>query len=371
MSIVLRFVKKNIVAVIAVVLAAVSVFIVPFDKAYLSYFDLNTLLLLFSTMLVIGAFKNIKAFTIAARSLIERLKNTRALVFGLVFITFIASVFLANDIALLTFLPLTLIVFKTCKKESYIAFTIILQTVAANLGGMIMPFGNPQSLYLYSHFNIPVGEFVKIMAPPFLFSIAVIAVICIFIKKEPAALNDSYDVKLNKPRVILYTVFAAIALLAVFRVIHYLIASAVIAVGILVIDRKAYAKVDYALMITFTAFFVFANNMARLDEVRNFVTFFTGKNVLLTGVVSCQFISNVPTAIFLSNFTNEYKSLLLATNIGGVGTLVASLASLISLKAFSQEFPKKTPRYILLFSIVNLSFLAVLTALCYVLLYVF
>ncbi|MGI6213908.1 MAG: SLC13 family permease [Christensenellales bacterium] len=365
----LRFVKKNIVAVIALILAAVSVFFVPVNKGYLAYFNMNTLLLLFSTMLVIGAFKNIKTFIITARSLIKKMKNTRALVFSLVFITYIASIFIANDMALLTFLPLTFIVFKTCEKEKYIAFTVIMQTVGANLGGMIMPFGNPQSLYLYSHYNIPVAEFVRIMAPPFLFSLGVIALVCLFVKKEPAALLNGFDVKLNKPRFLIYCVFAVIALLSVFRVINYLIATAIILAGIFIADKKAYNRVDYSLMITFVAFFVFANNMARLEPVREFVTRFTDKNALLAGVISCQLISNVPSAIFLSNFTDDYASLLLATNIGGVGTLVASLASLISLKAFSLEYPNKTKRYTLTFGIINFAFLTALTALCYALLY--
>jgi len=364
-----RLIRQNLVAVIAIMLAAFSMLFVPPDREYSSYFDWKTLVFLFSTMLIIAAFKNIKTFTITAKSLIRRFSNTRALVASLVFITGIGSIFIANDMALLTFLPLTLIVFKTCKKENYAGLTIALQTIAANLGGMIMPFGNPQSLYLYSYFDIPVLKFLMTMAPAFILSMVLLAVICLFVKKEHAEIVIDDSVKLDKKRAAVYTVFAVVALLAIFKVINYLVAGAIIAAGLLIVDRKAYAKVDYGLMLTFAAFFVFSNNMARIETVRTVVTALTAKNVLLTGVVSCQIISNVPTAIFLSNFSNNWSALLLATNIGGVGTLVASLASLISLRAYIQEYPGKGKKYILMYSAFNFSFLIILTAVAYFQLY--
>ncbi len=364
-----RIIKKNIVAVIALLLAAFSMLFVPPDKEYLHYFDWKTLVFLFSTMLIIAAFKNIRTFTIMAKSLIRRLSNTRGLVASLVFITGIGSIFIANDMALLTFLPLTLIVFKTCGKEKYTGLTIALQTVAANLGGMIMPFGNPQSLYLYSYFDIPVAKFLITMAPAFILSMISLAAISLFIKKEHAEIIIDEPVRLDKKRVLIYSLFALIALLAIFKVIHYLIAGAIVAGGFLVVDRKAYAKVDYGLMLTFSAFFVFSNNMARIETVRTAVTALTQKNVLLTGVLSCQLISNVPTAIFLSNFTNDWDALLLAVNIGGVGTLVASLASLISLREYIQEYPGKARKYILVYSVFNFAFLILLTGLAYLQLY--
>lgn len=366
----LSFFKKNIVAVIAIMLAAFSMLFVPPDKEYLHYFDWKTLVFLFSTMLIIAAFKNIKTFTITAKTLIRRFSNTRGLVTALVFITGIGSIFIANDMALLTFLPLTIIVFKTCGKEKYTGMTIALQTVAANLGGMIMPFGNPQSLYLYSYFDIPVAKFLATMAPAFLLSMVLLVVICLFVKKEHAEIVIDEPMKLDKKRVLIYTAFAVVALLAIFKIVNYLVAAAIIAVGLLVVDRKAYKKVDYGLMLTFSAFFVFSNNMARIETVRTVMTALTEKNVLLTGVVSCQLISNVPSAIFLSNFTGDWAALLLAVNIGGVGTLVASLASLISLKAYMQEYPGKGKKYILLYSAYNFSFLLVLTAVAYLQIYV-
>ncbi|NCA67514.1 MAG: citrate transporter, partial [Clostridia bacterium] len=242
----LRFLKINILPLIAWLLAIISVFLVPLDKEYLKYFDIKTLVCLLSIMLIIGAYKNIRIFTIAAQSLIKKLKNTRSIVFSLVFLTYFFSIFIANDMALLTFLPLTIAVFTVCKKEKYIAFTIIMQNIAANLGGMIMPFGNPQSLYLYSYFNIPIGEFVAIMAPPFALSFALIFLFCLFVKKESVEHADNPVRELNKPRTVIYALFAVIALLAVFRVINFYLATAIVVVGILICDYKAYAKVDYA-----------------------------------------------------------------------------------------------------------------------------
>lgn len=352
-----RIAAKNAVVIIAWLLAAVSVALVPPDKLYLDYFDLPTLCCLFSTMLVIGAFKSRKFFITVAKLLILKLRNARILCISLVFITFVASIFLANDLALITFLPLTMLVYKNCGKEQYIAFTVIMQTVAANLGGMIMPFGNPQSLYLYSFFNISVAEFVHTMSIPFAVSAVAIAALCFFVKSETVTLEHDESVLVSKWRILVYAALFALSLLAVFRVVNYLIAAAAVAAALLILERKSYKFVDYGLLLTFTAFFIFANNMSRLEEVQRAVSFLLDKSVYLTGVLSCQFFSNVPSAIFLSKFTSNYKELLLATNIGGAGTLVASLASLISFKAYSDNYRSKTMKYLGLYILINFAFL--------------
>ncbi|HOK81158.1 MAG TPA: SLC13 family permease [Clostridia bacterium] len=362
MAKVIKFAEKNIVVLIAWLLAAVSMILVPPDPLYKGYFDLPTLCCLFSTMLVIGAFKSRRFFITVAKVLILKLKNARLLCISLVFITFAASVFLANDMALLTFLPLTIMVYKSCGKEKHIAFTIIMQTVSANLGGMIMPFGNPQSLYLYSAFNIEVSEFVRIMAIPFLISVVVIFGLCFAVKSEKVSLLSDEKAQIPPWRVALYTALFALSLLAVFRVVNYLIVTAAIAVVLLAVEYKSYTFVDYGLLLTFTAFFIFANNMSRLDEVRQAVAFLLDNSVYLTGIISCQFFSNVPSAIFLSKFTSDYRQLLLATNIGGCGTLIASLASLISFKAYTGMYPDKGLKYLGLFSLINFGFLVALSA---------
>lgn len=362
-----NFLKSNFMPVIAVLLAAVSAVIVPPDKEYLGYFDLKTLSNLFVMMLVIAGLKNMRFFTFLATKFIEKLKKQRNVVLALVFITFVGSMFLANDMALLTFLPLTLDVFSISEKPRYCAFTVIMQNIAANLGGMILPFGNPQSLYLYSYFSISTAEFVSIMWIPFAFSIASIFLLCFFVvKNDELELKKEVECEIKPVNCAAYFCFFVLAVLAVLRVVDYAAVTLAVAVLMAFFDYKAYKKVDYGLLLTFCMFFVFASNMARVQAVQSAVGALVAKSALLTGVVSCQFFSNVPTAIFLSKFTNDYKSLLLATNIGGTGTIVASLASLISLGHYGRQYPQNRKKYLLLFSVINFAFLICLTLLCLV-----
>lgn len=360
-----EFIKAHTVLFIAIVLAVFSAFIVPPDKEYLGYIDLKTIANLFIMMLVIAGLKNMRFFVYLANKIIVKLKSSKKIVFALVFITFIASIFLANDMALLTFLPLTLAVFKIAGRSKYCAFTIIMQNVGANLGGMIMPFGNPQSLYLYSYFNISTSEFINIMWLPFVLSTVLIALLCLLVvKDEPLTIVHEEKGNIKPLNLVFYFVFFVLALLAVLRVADYRIVCFGVLVAMLILDRKALLGVDYPLLLTFVAFFIFASNMARINVVSQFVQTLTSKSVLLTGVLSCQCFSNVPTAIFLSRFTLDYKSLLLAVNIGGAGTPIASLASLISLGHFSKEYPTEKKSYLILFLAINFTFLILLTAVC-------
>lgn len=364
MNIVINFVKKNTVMVIALIAAVITAFIVPPDAQYLSYFDYKTLACLFSVLAVVCALKNVKFFYILACNIVKKFKNVRLCVVVLVWVTFIGSMLIANDMALLTFLPLGYYVLHTANKERYMAFTFIMQNIAANLGGMLTPFGNPQNLYLYSKFNIPIGEFTLIMLPPFLLAVALITVCCvIFVKPEPIELKDDPD-KIDRKRTAAYLFLFAIAIIIVFNFIPYWIGMIFITLTLIVMDRKALAAVDYPLLLTFVFFFIFAGNMARIDVIKDFFSSVLQINTLLFSVISCQFISNVPSAILLSQFTNDYHSLLLGVNIGGVGTLIASLASLITLRQYNTLNPGKTGRYVAEFSVFNFSFLIVLTAFC-------
>ena len=245
-------------------------------------------------------------------------------------------------------------------KGKYMAFTFIMQNIAANLGGMLTPFGNPQNLYLYTKFQIPTVEFVGIMAAPFALAILLITLCCIiFVKPEPFVLKDE-KVSLPLGRSIAYLLLFILAIAIVFRGIPYGVGLVVIPVALLFLDRKALKMVDYPLLFTFVFFFIFSGNMARIDAVRSLFSYFLEKNTLLVSVLSCQVISNVPTAILLSQFTENYKQLLLGVNIGGVGTLIASLASLITFREYSKHNKGKNGYYILLFSAFNFAFLIIL-----------
>ncbi|CCZ20514.1 citrate transporter [Candidatus Apopatosoma intestinale] len=356
-----NFIKKNTVMTVALTAAVITSFTVPIDREYIGYFDFKTLTCLFSVLAVVCALKNIRSFYILAKRIVRIFKNTRMSILALVYITFIGSMLIANDMALLTFLPLGYFVLTTTGKERHMAFTFIMQNIAANLGGMLTPFGNPQNLYLYTKFNIPNGEFITIMAPPFVLSVALITLCCIvFIKPEPLDIPDGED-KLPPARTALYLCLFALAIAIVFRGIPYWIGLIVIPAVLLFADRKALAAVDYPLLFTFVFFFIFSGNMARIGAVREFFSVLMEKSTLLFSVLSCQCISNVPSAILLSQFTDNYPDLLVGVNIGGVGTLIASLASLITFREYCRHNPGKAGYYVRTFSLFNFGFLIILT----------
>lgn len=363
---VLSFVKKNVVLCTAAVAALITSFIIPPDEQYLGYFDVKTLTCLFCVLAVVCALKNINFFYILAQKIVKSFKNIRACILALVYITFIGSMLIANDMALLTFLPLGYFVLSSTKKQKYMEFTFIMQNIAANLGGMLTPFGNPQNLYLYTKYNIPNSEFVQIMFLPFVISILLITVCCLFVKKEPLVVEDNIA-KLEPKKAILYAALFVLAIAIVFRGIPYYIGLIIIPTVLFFVDRKALKDVDYPLLLTFVSFFIFAGNMARIEAIKNLFEFLLTKSTLIFSIISCQVISNVPSAILLSQFTDNYRDLLIGVNIGGVGTLISSLASLITLREYTKHNPGKTGYYIGLFSAFNFGFLIILTLImCFV-----
>ena len=357
---VITFVRTNVVMVIAAALAIITSVIVPPDKKYLEYFDFKTLTCLFTVLAVVCALRNVRFFYTLAEKIVKRFKNARMAALALVYITFIGSMLIANDMALLTFLPLGYFVLVSTHKEKYMCVTFILQNIAANLGGMLTPFGNPQNLYLYSKFDIPDGESMLIMLPPFLLAILMITLsVILFIKPEPLTFSG-VERRLPKLRVIIYLVLFAFSLICVFRIVPYQLALIIIPVAILIMDRRALLDVDYGLLLTFVFFFIFSGNMARMDAVRELFAALLDKSTLIVSALSCQLMSNVPTAILLSGFTENYKELLLGVNIGGCGTLISSLASLITFREYVQHNKGKGGKYILVFSAFNFSFLIIM-----------
>lgn len=352
--------RQNAVTVIAFAAAAVTTVLVPPDDAYLQYPDFKTLTCLFCVLAIVGALRNIRFFYLLAQRIVHRFRTVRLCVLALVYITFLGSMLIANDMALLTFLPLGHLVLSATGKEKYMGYTFVLQNIAANLGGMLTPFGNPQNLYLYSRFDIPTGEFLEIMAPPFLLSVILITVCCLWIRPEPLTLSEE-PIRLPPRRTALYLVLFALSIAIVFRQIPYWIGLAVIPAVLWFADREALRRVDYPLLLTFVFFFIFAGNMGRIDAVRTLFSSLLERNTLLVSVLSCQCISNVPSAILLSQFTDNYADLLIGVNIGGVGTLISSLASLITFREYTRHDPQHKGRYLLLFSAVNFAFLLLLT----------
>ncbi len=354
------FLKKNAVMSVAFSAAVVTSVIVPPDSDYLGYFDLKTLTCLFSVLAVVCALKNISFFYILAERIVKLFKNARMCVLALIYITFIGSMLIANDMALLTFLPLGYFVLSTTAKQKYMAFTFIMQNIAANLGGMLTPFGNPQNLYLYTKFQIPTFAFMSVMALPFILSIVLITLCCIiFVKNEELSIEASQK-QLPKVKTVIYLLLFALSIAIVFRGIPYWIGLAVIPTALFFMDKKALASVDYPLLLTFVFFFIFAGNMARIDVVRNVFGYLLEQNTLVFSALSCQCISNVPSAVLLSQFTENWQDLLVGVNVGGAGTLIASLASLITYREYASHYPADTGRYLKMFSAFNFGFLITL-----------
>lgn len=357
---ILYFATNQFILSIATLATLITCIFVPVDAEYLTYFNWRTLATLFCTLAVVCAFSHIHVFEILSRTIVQKLHTLRNAVLGLVTITFIGSMILANDMALLTFLPLGFYVLNSTNNREAMAFTFIMQNIAANLGGMVTPFGNPQNLYLYSAYNIGNAEFVRIMLPTFTASIIMILLCCLFVKNTPLTLKKEQSYTLNIRLTVLYSLLFLASILIVFRIVPYIAGTICITIILFFLDKKALKEVNYPLLATFCVFFVFSGNMARIPQVSDFFSWLLPKNTLLFGILSCQVISNVPSAVLLSHFTSDYASLLPAVNIGGLGTIIASLASLITISEYRRHNPTGLKKYFIQFTLLNFGFLLVL-----------
>jgi len=357
---VINFIKTEVVLMVAIVLAIITCFFVPIDKEYLNYFDYRTLSCLFCMLAVVAGLKSTNAFELISRKMIGLFHTRRAVIFSLVFGTFFFDMIVANDMSLITFLPLTYIVLHSTKNDKYLAFTFIMQTIAANMGGMITPYGNPQNLYLYSYYSINTAEFFSILLVQSITVAVLLYICCSFIHNEPLKLKRNSKIVIMKKELAIYAVLFDLVILSIFRVVPYLITLLIVVITMLIVDKKRFKQVDYALIATFCVFFIFSGNISRITAIKEFISNIVVKNTMLAGIISCQFISNVPTAILLSKFTTNYRELLISVNIGSLGILISSLASLITLKEFLKHQPKKFWKYLGMFTFFNTIFLSVL-----------
>lgn len=357
---VLSFIKKEVVLSIAIIATIVTMFFVPIDKEYLGYFEYKTLVALFCMLAVVAGLKNTNVFELISKKLIGLFKTRRAVIYCLIYGTFFFDMIVANDMSLITFLPLTYIVLHSTGNDKYLAFTFIMQTIAANMGGMITPYGNPQNLYLYSYYNIPTLEFFGVLLIQSITVALLLFIGCLFIKNEKLSLKNEEKFEIKKKELIVYAILFVFVILSIFRVVPHLVTLAIVVVTVLIVDIKRFKYVDYALLATFCVFFVFSGNIARITVIKDFIANIVAENTLVAGIVSCQFISNVPTAIFLSKFTENYRDLLVSVNIGSLGIIISSLASLITLKEYLKHQPKNFKKYMGLFTLINAAFLAVL-----------
>ena len=331
----IEFLKKECVLVIAVTLAILSSFI---SIPKMSYIDFNVLILLFNLMVVVAAFKELKVLDSIAIGLLKKCNTYTSISLALVFITFISSMIVTNDVALITFVPLSIVIVR--KANIKVLKIVIFQTLAANLGSSFTPMGNPQNLFIYSFYNLSPIDFFKITLP--IVVLAVLFLVLLVFKDKKMNLSlDLEDVKIdNKRDVYLFGGLFLIILLSVFHVIDYKVTFLITIVMVLILNKKLFSQVDYSLLITFIGFFIFVGNISTMDVVKNFMEGILNspKSTFLASVLSSQVISNVPATMLLSGFTDHFKELLLGVNIGGMGTLIASLASVISYKIYASEF---------------------------------
>ena len=361
-SIFLEFMKKEIVLIIAIILAIGTSFI---SLPKLEYIDFKVIILLFNLMVVVAGFKEMKVLDNIATSLLKRCTSFREITFVLVFLTFFSAMVVTNDVALITFVPLTLIIGKKANIKPL--KLIVFQTLAANLGSALTPMGNPQNLFIYSYFNVNIIEFFKITLPLVLLSIIFLTIIIINGKKEELYFRVE-DIKIkNKKIVIIYSVLFFITLLSVFHLIDYRITFIITIITIVIFNRNLFKNVDYSLLITFVAFFIFIGNISSMSIIKNFmVNILSSENsTFMFSIVSSQFISNVPATMLISPFTPYYKELLLGVNIGGLGTLIASLASVISYKLYIKEYPEDGVDYMKIFTIYNILGLVIIVSIIY------
>ena len=353
-----NLIKNEVVMSLSAVLALVSSFI---TLPKIEYIDFQVLVLLFNLMIVVAAFKELKVLDFISITLLSKCKSYRSISFTLILITFFASMIVTNDVALITFVPLALII---CKKANISSLKIIIfQTLAANLGSAFTPMGNPQNLYIYSYFNITPKEFFNITAPLVVLSLFFLVVINIKSNKNKLTF-DLHKVEIsNKKSVIYFSLLFFIILLSVFHLIDYKITFLLTIFVVFILNKELFKKVDYSLLLTFIFFFIFIGNISSLDSVQNFmVKLLNSKGgTFFSSIILSQVISNVPATMLLSSFTNFYKELLVGVNIGGMGTLIASMASVISYKLYVKENRNLSREYLKIFTIYNFIGIAIIT----------
>ncbi len=353
-----EFIKKEAVLCISFVLAAASMLFVRPSAEYIGYIDFRTLALLLCLMLVMAGLNGLGVFRLLADKLLSKTGSMRSLALALNLLCFFSAMLITNDVALITFVPFTLIALKLSDKTDKAIILVVLETVAANLGSMLTPIGNPQNLYLFSAFNMGMAEFIGAVLPYALLSLVLIVLSSLLFDKGRIAVKSQGDKdRINRGKAAVYACLFVLSLLTVFRVLPYGITLGITLAAVLLSDRKTLLKADYSLLLTFVFLFVFIGNLGRIEAVSTLLkNIVTGSEVLI-GVAASQVFSNVPAALLLSGFTQNAADLLVGVNLGGLGTLIASMASLISFKLIAKE-NIKSGRYLLVFTVVNVAFLA-------------
>lgn len=366
---VMNFVKKETMLCISLVLVLVSTAFVPVDHKYIDYIDFHTLIILLSLMIIMAGLRELAVFAAIGRWMLNRTRSARSIAVVLVLLCFVFSMVITNDVALITFVPFTVEVLAMAGLKQYLIPIIVLQTIASNLGSMLTPIGNPQNLYLFSLSNMDLGSFITLMLPYALFSLIGLVLACVVLTGRSSPIVDVQDVDrltiTDKRKTAVYLSLFLFALTSVAHIVPEYTVLALILVVVSAMDFRILRKPDYSLLLTFIFLFIFVGNMKRIPEISSLLHGAIHGNELPVSILASQFISNVPAAILLSGFTDNIPALIVGTNLGGLGTIIASMASLISFKYYGATKQHKNAAYLGVFTILNLIFLAALVFLYY------
>jgi len=361
LPIILSLAKKQAVLVISLAAAVVTMFFVPPDASYIAYVDVRVLCLLFCLMAVVAGFQACGVFGLVTDKLLQKVTNGHLLGLLLVLLPFLISMLITNDVALLLFVPFTMGLLRQIGCTGKMIPVLVLQTVAANLGSMATPFGNPQNLFLYAHYELSVFDFFSTVLPLTCISFAFLGAASLFVLPGKLSLISGSAVsRLQTKQFLGFGLLFLGSLCSVFRILDYRLMTVIVCITALLLNAKAVQSVDYALLFTFVCFFIVSGNLGRIDSIRSFLGALLEKNTLLTSVATSQIISNVPAAVLLSSFTEAWKPLLQGVNIGGLGTPIASLASIITIKLYLAEDENKPLQFLGCFTVVNLLGLLIL-----------
>ena len=382
---VLTFLRSETILIVATLLAIISCFIVPPDGQYGGYVHVSTISQLVCLMLVVVGFQRIGVFRIIGSSLLHRVHTARGVVLTFIALTFISAMFITNDVALLTFVPFALAVLVMAHMEDKAIIVCALMTIAANTGSMLTPVGNAHNLYFKALTGMSTGHFLRIMAPySILAAVLLVVVTCVVFRGRRIAEFDGMDSKgfergvlapdptRHQPdeikvtgygagyggwRAIVYTGVFVVCVLTVSDMVPLWVMCAVTFVVMVVCDRGSFRHADWALPLTFIMFFVFIGNMKRVPEFAGIAQAFVGQHPLEVSIISSQIISNVPASLLLSGFCDQWVPLIIGTNIGGMGTLIASMSSLITYKNYTRQYPRQKGRYLGVYTAVSVMFL--------------
>lgn len=358
---VIHYCKKDAVLSISFLLCLFSAFIVPPSKSYIEYIDFHTLILLFCLMLIVEGLREQYFFSYVADIILKRIHSTKGLVFSLVGLCFFSSMLITNDVALITFVPFGMMLLSAAGMQTKIPFTVVLMSIAANLGSMFTPIGNPQNLYLFSLSGMKITSFFALMFPYTAASFILLAVaVVIFYKNKEIKVTQQEEKKLEYKKISIYVLLFILCLFCVSSLLSDYILLLFVVIGILLMDTSLFKKVDYSLLFTFLFFFIFIGNINTLEELHHMLSQWVLHHEKMFAILCSQIISNVPAAMLLSSYTEDYAQLIIGTNLGGLGTLIASMASLISYKQIAVQYPQQKKYYFVIFTLANLIFLCIL-----------